>query len=88
VYCEILRAKTLWEKGLSEFEASKKIVIHVSRWKLISKFPENLPTALKQLSELILIGSIARENIRRYGFSPAFDPNWLFVKQLIFQAIN
>jgi hypothetical protein len=35
-----------------------------------------------------LIGSITRENIRRYEFFPAFDPNWLFVKQLIFQVIN
>jgi hypothetical protein len=35
-----------------------------------------------------LVGLISCENIHRYGFFSVFNPNWLFVKQLIFQAIN
>jgi hypothetical protein len=52
----LIQLKSLWGKRLRAFRARKKIVLHIFPQKQISKFPENLSVALKQLSELVFIG--------------------------------
>lgn len=52
----LIQLKSLQGKRLRAFRVRKKIVLHIFPHKQISKFPENLSVALKQLSELVLIG--------------------------------